>query len=1291
MSDDEAMEVDEMLEWLQHALGSPLHLKLGVRRELTPSGKETKRPTRGEKYNEYIFGPDDPEQPEKKGLASQPDKWVQVPKKEKYFAVFPRLHPAQNYVILDGDFGEGKEFTTREALRAGLPPVWFEKLPYTVSKKGFHFHVFVDGLPKGQPVTAFKNFTPELGEIYGGSGKVNTWVYEQKGRELYNFDEEVGIPTLPFDEVLKPFVKPEFYTPPKPKPKRSVSPSLARLPSAPRQQALDSSVVISPCDFDTSMLETEVDRTLAKLVFLVPNVGSDYQTFLMVGQVLHAECGGDHESFHLPLWICWTEGGPEDEAEREELGLPPGPPEPWGECQIIPCIEKWRSFRLDGALLKTPTLRHHLKTYHPAIYDDFKCKTVRTLGNEMYESDSGIKFTTEKSLMLFTDRHIAEITLDAMPPIAVQNKYEASGAKYERAIYCLKDDKDKCVTGRWSIISDATLRGYIGDDVRRALAEGKTHYFKKHKEAEDDSEEKDKYRNLCMMFTKAENKCSSAASKKGVMEELVELRSVCDDHTNEKFDRAQSMMVRGFEFCYFPFLNGLLNLNTGEFRPARPDEYLFHNCGCNYTDADRTRARNEVFKVLLSINGGMMPDGETVIMPMEQRMRFLLFKLLVWSGALRPDNILSSIYFLLGPGGNAKGTEISLLKGAFGTGEPPNRLFEQLASAMIERRGKGQANAATPDLMALLQARLVAISEPDADATLDLSNLKKWVTGDSVTGRELYKGTRTFTPMFTLFVECNAVPPSSETDLGWRRRYREISYGNSFGEYSPESRTVEVTEEMCFELTGLTKLQIREKVKSEEFRDAFADIVFAAYRLLFLPFVKGDLAGKMNLPEDYERADDQDAMKAWAPEWYNATKLTLGSKNRFKSWWHRKYFVTTPAGVEVYRDGSGGVENTFLDTVPPAKKSKMAKTNGAHAGKQYFYDREGEAENHRMDDDAPDNWKLSQYAKQARSLLDLFEKEEKGAADFDRCNNLEDKVRHVLRLIPKIGVAREGGGNKWQFWGYRKRKASDPAPEVEDDKIVAEGNVTEQYNATTTITDPADFCECWRAALCDLKPLPPRYGGPGSEITEAAEFEPEPEPSLESVSSAASEEAAGVGLIAEAKQQQQQRVEKLTSHTITDLHPDSVIADSEWETYTSPDDLELWDPQKVFFFKVDGIRYVGLMTPPTERQRKGIRLCLKRQAEGKGLSPAGDKHRPTLTVDEFLAEADENHKVRVRGLADPSSSLEAVEHWDELERYGTLSYLDLFDRVDLNAVPQSAWEAVPEQHKNALSGSEVGQ
>ena len=339
-----------------------------------------------------------------------------------------------------------------------------------------------------------------------------------------------------------------------------------------------------------------------------------------------------------------------------------------------------------------------------------------------------------------------------------------------------------------------------------------------------------------------------------------------------------------------------------------------------------------------------------------------------------------------------------------------------------------------------------------------------------------------------MFVECNAIPEADATDGGWRRRFREVTFGNSFGQ--PEAGTYNVSDSEVEAMTGFNKNDIKNKTASPEWRDAMFDIMAASYKHLFLPYANGELAGKLNLGAHYESNDDADLFQALAPEWFEATKKTLGSSQQFEEWFHKNYYVTVPDSVEMWRMLDGTVGPDFWTPAHP--RGCAAVMGDKIHGKKSYWDEQGVdakyiAEQFGQLDNDP-------KARNAATLIDQFGKACVGATDFAKCKKDEERFAEVLRMIPKLGIRRTKG--KYRFFGYRMRKDDDPAhvaPDVDEDED--RKTATEKYNDTTTLKDEQDLLDCLEALLVRDEPLPQRYGGPTPDPPQ--ESDPgTPEPSI---------------------------------------------------------------------------------------------------------------------------------------------------------------------------------------------------
>ena len=134
--------------------------------------------------------------------------------------------------------------------------------------------------------------------------------------------------------------------------------------------------------------------------------------------------------------------------------------------------------------------------------------------------------------------------------------------------------------------------------------------------------------------------------------------------------------------------------------------------------------------------------------------------------------------FCFGHGANGKSVFIELLKHIMGD-------YSRAIASETLSEAKRQAGGATPDLVALIGARLVLCSETEDNTALSESLVKSLVSGDSMAVRPLYSAPVQFTPNFKLVMAGNHKPVVRGNDDGIWRRVRLLLFGKTF---SPDER-----------------------------------------------------------------------------------------------------------------------------------------------------------------------------------------------------------------------------------------------------------------------------------------------------------------------------------------------------------------------------------------------------------------------------------------------------------------------------------------------------------------------
>lgn len=135
-----------------------------------------------------------------------------------------------------------------------------------------------------------------------------------------------------------------------------------------------------------------------------------------------------------------------------------------------------------------------------------------------------------------------------------------------------------------------------------------------------------------------------------------------------------------------------------------------------------------------------------------------------WAGLSCSGLQVENLVYLYGGGANGKGTFTEILARLLG---------DYAAKAKIETftgRSQRQPGQATPDIIPLVNARLVRASEPEEGVALQEGFVKEITGGEPIMARANYGDSFEFAPIFKLMIAGNSKPVIKGTDDGiWRR------------------------------------------------------------------------------------------------------------------------------------------------------------------------------------------------------------------------------------------------------------------------------------------------------------------------------------------------------------------------------------------------------------------------------------------------------------------------------------------------------------------------------------------
>lgn len=229
------------------------------------------------------------------------------------------------------------------------------------------------------------------------------------------------------------------------------------------------------------------------------------------------------------------------------------------------------------------------------------------------------------------------------------------------------------------------------------------------------------------------------------------------------------LSIRGEELdtkpLLLPCVNGVIDLETGLFRPGRPDDYLLKSTSVEWQgfEAECPTWEKALFEIF---------SENTDLVEYVQR----LFGYA--STGLDIEHIFPVLH---GQGRNGKTMIVETITRVLG------ELASPIQSEMLLDQGKARGTAGpSPDIMSLKGLRIAFASETDQGRRISPSRVK-WLTGgDALKGRNPHDKYETnFLPTHTLFLLTNNKPHAPADDFAFWERVHLIPFQLSFVDREP--------------------------------------------------------------------------------------------------------------------------------------------------------------------------------------------------------------------------------------------------------------------------------------------------------------------------------------------------------------------------------------------------------------------------------------------------------------------------------------------------------------------------
>jgi putative DNA primase/helicase len=199
--------------------------------------------------------------------------------------------------------------------------------------------------------------------------------------------------------------------------------------------------------------------------------------------------------------------------------------------------------------------------------------------------------------------------------------------------------------------------------------------------------------------------------------------------------------------------NGVIDLRTGTFRPALPEDLMTQQCNVTY-DPNASAPLWKQF--ILQVSNGDV-DLAT-------------YKQLCWGYSLTGETSEQCFFFLYGWGCNGKSTETGAMQELMGS------YAKTISSNVLMVKHNYGNQGPTPEIARLVGARLVTANETEDGARLAEAQIKAMTGQDMLTARVLQGNPFDFKPKFKLFISGNHKPVIRGEDDGIWRRIKVIPF-----------------------------------------------------------------------------------------------------------------------------------------------------------------------------------------------------------------------------------------------------------------------------------------------------------------------------------------------------------------------------------------------------------------------------------------------------------------------------------------------------------------------------------
>lgn len=242
--------------------------------------------------------------------------------------------------------------------------------------------------------------------------------------------------------------------------------------------------------------------------------------------------------------------------------------------------------------------------------------------------------------------------------------------------------------------------------------------------------------------------------------------------------------------------NGVLNVDTRELKPHSPDFHFSTKIDINYNPTETS-----------------CPNFQAYLETVFNNNQELIDNIIMLGGyLLSTSNAANKMFLFDGPGGSGKSTIIDVFKMFFTPEQKSALSLETLASNSFEKE--------------LLLTSRVNFSTEEKSAFLDAEELKKIISGESITVNPKNRRPITLDPVLKLILACNGLPRFRDTSEGIARRLLIFPFENRYVSEEEYQMTVNPKQKKIFP----RDLDLSKKLRAE--KDAIFNLFLEGLSML---------------------------------------------------------------------------------------------------------------------------------------------------------------------------------------------------------------------------------------------------------------------------------------------------------------------------------------------------------------------------------------------------------------------------------------------------------------------------